>query len=175
MGAGPLQVVAWFVPFSVGGLILSGGMGFVLHLIPGWVLLVVAGIGWVVAPLLLALAPTGASYWAWVFPAMIGGTMGVDITYNIASIFITTSLPEHQQGLAGAFFNSLLFLGVSFFLICRRYRQRSRSARPAAQLQGCTMVCCRLCCGISDIVGGFCEAKQGNRRRVNPCNILAHK
>lgn len=116
MGAGPLQVVAWFVPFGIGGLVISGGGGFVLHLIPGWVLLVVAGMGWVVAPLLLALAPTGASYWAWVFPSMIGATLGIDISYNIASIFITTSLPEHQQGLAGAFFNSLLFLGVSFFL-----------------------------------------------------------
>ena len=116
MGANPLQVVAWFVPFAVGGLVISAIGGFVLHLIPGWVLLVVAGIAWVLAPMLFALAPDGASYWAWVFPAMICGTLGVDITYNITSIFITTSLPEHQQGLAGALFNSLLFLGISFFL-----------------------------------------------------------
>ena len=116
MKATPLQVVAWFTPFGAGGLVISGLLGLVLHLIPGWVLLVVSGIAWVIAPMLFALAPDGALYWAWVFPAMICGTLGVDITYNIASVFITTTLPEHQQGLASSVFNSLQFLGISFFL-----------------------------------------------------------
>ncbi|KAI9837458.1 MAG: hypothetical protein M1819_007106 [Sarea resinae] len=117
MGASPLQLVAWFVPFGLGGLILSTGGGLVLHIIPGRILLILSGTAWVIANLLFAIAPApGANYWAYTFPAMICGTLGIDITYNITNIFITTSLPQARQGLAGAVINSVLFLGISFFL-----------------------------------------------------------
>lgn len=88
----------------------------ILHLVPGNIVLVIAVVGWVLAPLLMAIAPPGANYWAFTFPAMFFGTIGVDITYNITNIFLTTSLPERQQGLAGGIANSILFLGISFFL-----------------------------------------------------------
>lgn len=42
--------------------------------------------------------------------------MGIDVTYNVTNIFITTSMPKARQGLAGALINSILFLGISFFL-----------------------------------------------------------
>ena len=115
-GASPLQVVAWFVPFGVGGLFFSFVGGLFLHRISGRILLAISGIGWIMANLLFAIAPVGANYWAYTFPAMICGTLGIDVTYNIISIFVTTSLPEKQQGLAGAILNSLLFLGISLFL-----------------------------------------------------------
>lgn len=47
---------------------------------------------------------------------MICATLGIDVTYNVSNIFITTSMPRARQGLAGAFINSILFLGISFFL-----------------------------------------------------------
>jgi len=47
---------------------------------------------------------------------MIAATVGVDITYTITNIFITTSMTKSRQGLAGALINSVLFLGISFFL-----------------------------------------------------------
>jgi hypothetical protein len=47
---------------------------------------------------------------------MLCATIGIDITYNVSNIFITTSMPKARQGLAGAFINSLLFLGISVFL-----------------------------------------------------------
>ncbi|KAF1957174.1 MFS general substrate transporter [Byssothecium circinans] len=115
MGAQPMQLVAWFVPFALGGIILSALGGYILHRVHGTILLVISGSAWVLAPLLFAIAPQGATYWAYTLPAMICGTLGIDITYNIANIFITTKLPD-QEGLAGAVCNSVLFLGVSFFL-----------------------------------------------------------
>jgi MFS family permease len=68
MGATPLQVVSFYLPMILGGLILSTAGGFVLHLIPGKVLLVFSGAGWIGALLLFALAPPGANYWAFTFP-----------------------------------------------------------------------------------------------------------
>lgn len=47
---------------------------------------------------------------------MLCATLGIDVTYNVSNIFITTSMPRARQGLAGAFINSILFLGISVFL-----------------------------------------------------------
>jgi MFS family permease len=116
MGATPLQVVAWYVPMILGGLTLSTVGGFVLHLVPGRALLIFSGFGWIGASLLLALVPVGGNYWAYVFPAMIFATIGIDITFNIATIFITTQLPSERQGLGGGLINSVLQLGVAVFL-----------------------------------------------------------
>lgn len=116
MGATPLQVVAWYVPMALGGCMIATFGGFVLHLLPGTVLIIIAGISWIIAPLLFAIAPLGASYWAYIFPAMICATVGIDITFNVANIFITTSLPRKQQGLAGAVIMLLVHLGIAVFL-----------------------------------------------------------
>ena len=116
MGASPLQVAAWYVPMCAGGCMISIVGGYILHLLPGTVLMLIGGGAWVGNSLLFALAPEGANYWAFVFPAMICATMGIDIIYNVANIFITTSLSKSRQGLAGALINSLLFLGIAFLL-----------------------------------------------------------
>ena len=116
MGASPLQVSAWFVPMCAGGCFISVAGGYILHLLPGTVLMLVGGGAWVGNSLLFALAPQGANYWAFVFPAMICATMGIDIIYNVANIFITTSLSQSRQGLAGALINSLLYLGIASLL-----------------------------------------------------------
>jgi MFS family permease len=112
-----LQSVAWFVPMAVGGLVLATVSGFTLHLLPGKVALIVSSLGYLLSAVLFATIPhDNTNYWAFIFPAMIGATLGVDITYGVSNIFITTSLPKRRQGLAGAVINSVLFLGMSFFL-----------------------------------------------------------
>ena len=116
MGATPLQVVAWYVPLGVAGLVFSVIEGLILHLVPGRVLLVISGLGAVGAQLLLALVPPGGSYWAWVFPAVIFSTIGIDLSVNLMTVFITTSLPTARQGLAGGMINSVLQLGIALCL-----------------------------------------------------------
>ena len=116
MNATPLQVTAWYVPMSLGGVLISVVGGYVLHLIPGTLLMLIGGLGWTLTSVLFAVAPAGANYWSYVFPAMIGATIGIDITFNVANIFITTNLPQNRQGLAGALINSLLYLGIAFLL-----------------------------------------------------------
>ena len=116
VGAGPLLTAAWFTPMCLGGLILATVGGLILHLLPGRVLLLISGTAYILSTLLFAILPQRFTYWAYVFPAMICATLGIDITYNVSNIFITTSLPKAQQGLAGSFMNSLLFLGIAVFL-----------------------------------------------------------
>ncbi|KPI44434.1 putative MFS-type transporter [Cyphellophora attinorum] len=63
MGATPLQVVAWYTPMIVGGLVITAVEGFVLHLVSGRLLLIISGIGGIGAQLLPALIPVGGNYW----------------------------------------------------------------------------------------------------------------
>lgn len=117
MGASPFQVVAWYAPLGIGGFVISLVEGFILHLVPGKVLLIISGSSAVVAQILLALIPgASASYWAWIFPAMILGTIGIDLSTILATVFVTTSVPAEQQGLAGGLVNSMLQLGVAYCL-----------------------------------------------------------
>lgn len=116
MSASPLQVVAWYVPLGLAGLILSIIEGFILHLVPGRVLLIISGLGAVGSQLLIALIPLGGSYWAWIFPAVIFSTIGIDLSTILMTVFVTTTFPTAQQGLAGSVINSVLQLGVAFVL-----------------------------------------------------------
>jgi MFS family permease len=118
MGAGPLQVVGWWTPMAVGGLILSTIVGFILHLVPGRLLLILSCLGAIGSQLLLALVPEGGNYWAWVFPSCLLGTVGIDLAYNLMSVFITTQLPRAKQGLAGGLINSIFQLGIALLLGC---------------------------------------------------------
>lgn len=134
MGVSPLLVVAWYTPMALGGCIISTFGGFISHLVPGTVLITIAGTAWIIAPLLFAIAPQGASYWKYIFPAMICATVGIDITFNVTNVFITTSLPQQQQGLAGGTIMLLLHLGIA------------------------------ICLGFADIVNTYTKARLGDRK-----------
>ncbi|KAF1962287.1 MFS general substrate transporter [Byssothecium circinans] len=112
----PLLTSAWFTPMCGGGLVLATVGGLVLHMLPGRILLLISGIAYIISTLLFAIIPANPNYWAYIFPSMLCATIGVDIAFNVSNIFVSTSLPLARQGLAGAFMNSLLFLGISFFL-----------------------------------------------------------
>ncbi|TKX23018.1 MFS transporter-like protein 80 [Elsinoe australis] len=117
----PLLTAAWFTPLCLGGMVLALIGGVVLHLLSGQMLLIVSGVGSLASVLLFALIPDdGRSntflYWAFIFPSMILGTIGVDIAFNVTNVFITTSLPARHQAIGGAMINSLLYLGIAFWL-----------------------------------------------------------
>lgn len=116
MSASPLQVVAWYAPLGIAGLLVSVLEGFILHLVPGRILLIISGLGAVGAQLLLALIPVGGNYWAWIMPAMVFSTIGIDLSTILMTVFVTSAFPSSQQGLAGGVINSVLQLGVAFTL-----------------------------------------------------------
>lgn len=116
MSASPLQIVAWYTPLGVAGLLMSVLEGFILHLVPGRVLLIISGLSALGSQLLIALVPVGGSYWAFIFPATVLSTLGIDLSTILMTVFITTAFPISQQGLAGGVINSVLQLGVALTL-----------------------------------------------------------
>lgn len=103
---------------------LGGSM--LLHVLPNKILMLVSQAGFLISVLLFALIPEYDKtanepsltfiYWAYVFPAMLCGTIGIDTAYNITNVYITTAMPHRLQGAAGALINSLLYLGMAFWL-----------------------------------------------------------
>ncbi|RLL93219.1 hypothetical protein CFD26_101393 [Aspergillus turcosus] len=116
MHASPLQIVAWTVPMAFGGLLISTVGGFILHRIPGTILMLISCLGYIGSGLFFALIPENGGYWAFVFPAMVCGTIGIDISFNVTNIFITSNMPLEKQGLAGALINCTLHLGIALHL-----------------------------------------------------------
>lgn len=122
----PLLAAAWFTPLAVGGMILAICGGLIMHILPNRLLMIISQTGFLLSVLLFAIIPsrdedTGKPgntflYWAYIFPAMICGTIGVDITFNITNVFITTAMPARLQSTAGGVINSLLYLGMAFWL-----------------------------------------------------------
>jgi MFS family permease len=76
----------------------------------------ITGVATILAALLFALHPVHGSYWAWVFPAMICCTLAIDLVFNISTIFLTTSMPARQQGLAGSLANVMTQFSIALFL-----------------------------------------------------------
>lgn len=116
LGISPFLTAFWFGPWAAGGIFLASVSSQLLHLVPGRWLLIMCGTSNIIAVLLFALMPANPSYWAWVFPAMVAETTCIDVVYTVTNVFITTNLPSHRQGLAGALINCTLFLGIALFL-----------------------------------------------------------
>ncbi len=96
--------------------------GFLLHVLPNLALMILSQTGFLMSVLLFAIIPSKESkstdylYWAYIFPAMICGTIGIDITFNVTNVYITTAMPDRLQATAGGFINSVLYLGMAFWL-----------------------------------------------------------
>ncbi len=129
----PLLQVAYFCPLALGGFAFALVTGAVLHVVKGTYLLWFSAAAYMVCPLLFIYAPVPGNsltrFWAYIFPAMICGTLGIDVTFNVANIFISTSLDEKQQGLAGSLIQDCLELGIVLGLgfaeiLNQQYRDR---------------------------------------------------
>ncbi|RCI15928.1 hypothetical protein L249_2035 [Ophiocordyceps polyrhachis-furcata BCC 54312] len=116
MGKSSLTTALWYAPWAAAGLLLSTLGGVVLDRIPACWLLIPSSISTIMAVLLFALMPTDPNYWAWIFPAMIFEAASADILWTVSNVFLTTSLPRHHQGLAGAIISMTLFMGDALFL-----------------------------------------------------------
>lgn len=111
-----MKLAAWFTPMAIGGFLIAATSGVLMHRIPPTLLLLGSGCAWVAAPLLLALSKTSAGYWAFPFPSMICGTLGIDLTFTISVVFLSSVSPLKYQGLAGAVSSILVNMGIAFSL-----------------------------------------------------------
>ncbi|THX82377.1 MFS general substrate transporter [Aureobasidium pullulans] len=138
-GVTGVQLAAWFAPLAVGGFFCAVVGSSILHITSPTLVLLISGIAWVAAPLLLALGDPSMGYWPFVFPAMICTTLGIDMTYTIANVVLSSVSPLQWQGLAGAVNSTTVNLGIAFSLaITQVIQARTEGHEPDldARLQG---------------------------------------
>lgn len=127
-----VTLALWYAPTAIGGLVLCVVGSRLIHLIPIQGLLLVSGLAWIAAPLLLAVSPLPLNYWAAVFPSMLCATLGIDLTYTITCVFFSSVQPLQFQGLAGAVCSILVNLAMSFALpISEVVKGLAREGMPA--------------------------------------------
>jgi hypothetical protein len=111
-----IMLSLYYTPMAVGGMVFCVVGSSLLHIVPIKLLLVVSGLAWISAPLIFAVGPVPLYYWSEVLPSMICGTLGIDLTFTIAAIFLSSSQPLKFQGVAGAVSSILVNVAMSFSL-----------------------------------------------------------
>lgn len=101
---------------AIGGILFCITSSTLIHIIPTKLLLSLSGLAWVGAPLVFALAPVPLDYWTQVMPSMLCSTIGLDLTFTISTIFLSSVQPLQHQGIAGAVSSILINLAMSFSL-----------------------------------------------------------
>lgn len=118
-GSGPVAgttLALWYTPMAVGGIIFCVVGGTIADLVPTKLLLMTSGLAWMGAPLIFAAGPIPLYYWSETLPSMTCATLGIDLTFTISNIFLSSSQPRAYQGVAGAVSSILVNLGMSFSL-----------------------------------------------------------
>lgn len=95
-----------------------------LHLLSNQILLIISSLGFLFSVMLFAILPihsdmaTSTLYWSYIFPAMCCATIGIDLSFNVTNVFLTTALPKRDQAVVGGLTNGLIYIGSSFCLGC---------------------------------------------------------
>lgn len=111
-----IMLSLYYTPMAIGGIVFCIVGSSLLHIVPIKILLLISGLAWIAAPLIFAVGPVPLNYWSEVLPSMICGTLGIDLTFVIAAIFLSSSQPLKFQGVAGAVSSTLVNLAMSFSL-----------------------------------------------------------
>ncbi|KAJ0425685.1 major facilitator superfamily-domain-containing protein [Aspergillus carlsbadensis] len=103
-----LWIAVYLLPQNINGLIINFVCSLILHRVSHRVLMGVGALAYLVSFLLLALLqPIRYYYWAFVFPSLLLAVVGADLQFNVANSYVMSSLPRHQQSLAGGILSAV--------------------------------------------------------------------
>jgi len=134
-----------------------------MHYVAGTVILIVTCFAIMAAGLLFAFVPVNPTYWIWIFPAMICATIAIDLIVTVVSVFLSTQLPEHQQGLAGGLAHVLMQFSVAFLLGLAKMIQTYTSDQGEAQsYKNCFWL--QFGCGVATLItfAGFVRIRRAD-------------
>jgi MFS family permease len=108
-----IMVAVYLLPMAINGLIVNIFAGFFLHRISNKILMFAGASAYAIANLLFALNTYDSSYWAFCFPGLVILVIGADLEFNVANMFVMSSMPASQQSLAGGIFQAVTKLCVA--------------------------------------------------------------
>ncbi|KAF4632717.1 hypothetical protein G7Y89_g5403 [Cudoniella acicularis] len=107
LGFSALKVAIHLLPQAIGGILVNVIAGLILHRVNNKLLTGLGALAYFGSAILLATMSVGSSYWAFIFPSLLLSVIGADFQFNVANMYVMSSLPPHQQSLAGGIFNTV--------------------------------------------------------------------
>ncbi|GAB7365330.1 hypothetical protein MBLNU230_g6410t1 [Neophaeotheca triangularis] len=101
-----LMVAVHLLPMAIVGIIVNAIAGLILHRVSNKLLLYIGTICYTIAFLLIAVNRRSNSYWSLAFPSLILNVIGADLEFNVANMYVMSSMPPNQQSIAGGIFQT---------------------------------------------------------------------
>jgi hypothetical protein len=101
-GASPLTTALYILPNGIVGVLATWLVSQSLHLFPGHWILIASMVAFGLGPVFFIPQTATSSYWALSMPGVALATLGPDMSFAAAAIFITSSVPRSYQGSAGS-------------------------------------------------------------------------
>ncbi|KAK0286538.1 hypothetical protein LTR91_014903 [Friedmanniomyces endolithicus] len=102
-----LEVAVHLLPMAIMGIIVNIVAGLILHRVSNKLIMLVAKLSYTSSFLLIAFNKTDSSYWSFFFPSFILLVMGADLEFNVANMYVMSSMPPSQQSIAGGIFQTV--------------------------------------------------------------------
>lgn len=118
-GNSSLEVAVKLLPAAIGGMFVNVLAALMMHRVSNKILSIGAALSTVTASALLSASSRSITYWALSFPAQLFAVLGADTAFCVTNLYVMSSLPPHQQSVAGGMFQtttrlaSTIGLGVS--------------------------------------------------------------
>ncbi|KAI1843463.1 hypothetical protein JX265_001811 [Neoarthrinium moseri] len=100
--ATPLTTALYFLPNAIVGVLATFIVSKTLHVFPGHWILTASMVAFALGPVFFLPQTPSTTYWALSMPGVALATLGPDMSFAAAAIFITSSVPKSYQGSAGS-------------------------------------------------------------------------
>lgn len=104
------------VPCLIAGLMAAGSTAILMPRIRTSFVMTLSMIAFLVANILISVRPIGQIYWAQKFVSYIIAPFGMDMSFPAAALVLSSSLPKHQQGIAGSLVATFVNYSISIGL-----------------------------------------------------------
>lgn len=101
------------LPMAIMGILVNIVAAIILQKVSNKLLMGIGACSYVISFLLVALQRHGDSYWAFIFPALILCVVGADFEFNVANMYVLSTLPPYRQSIAGSIFQTVSKLCVA--------------------------------------------------------------
>lgn len=98
----PLTTALYFLPNAIVGVLATFIVSKTLHVLPGHWILTASMVCFALGPAFFLPQSPSTTYWALSMPGVALATLGPDMSFAAAAIFITSSVPRSYQGSAGS-------------------------------------------------------------------------
>ncbi|KAI9827986.1 MAG: hypothetical protein M1819_006829 [Sarea resinae] len=143
-----LMVAVHLLPQVVMGIIVNIIAAFILHKVSNKLLMGIGAVSYLISFILLGVQKQHIIYWALIFPSLILVVVGADLEFNVANMYVMSSLPPHQQSIAGGIFQTVtklcttIGLGVTTAIYNPISKQMSPGDDPTKPYADCFWFCC---------------------------------